>query len=81
MEQRVVYVEKAQSYLLVGDPEVGTRFRIDQHDALPVLLREGWTIDSIAPVGEFAAYFVLSREQTQPTPSRPPPARKGRAAD
>ena len=78
MEQRVVYVEKAHSYLMVGDPDVGTRFRIDERDALPVLLREGWTIDSIAPVGEAAAYFVLSREA--PTPSRPPPARKAKSS-
>jgi hypothetical protein len=80
MEQRVVFVEKAQSYLMVGDPEVGKRFRIDEHDALPVLLREGWSIDSIAPVGECAAYFVLSREAPPPV-SKPGQKPKSRATE
>jgi hypothetical protein len=75
MEQRVVYVEKAHSYLMVGDPEIAVRYRVDHHDALPMLLSEGWTIDSIAPVGEAAAYFVLSRE-TPPPPVKATPTRK-----
>jgi hypothetical protein len=61
MEQRVVYVEKTRSQAMSGDQATG-----EGHDVLPALLRQGFVVDSIAPVGESAAYFVVVRQSPPP---------------
>ncbi|MBA7591573.1 hypothetical protein ES708_33732 [subsurface metagenome] len=58
MNCRVVYIKGSISDLPYGDPEKGDRrfvFKDDSGDeiisALPVLLSEGWIVDSITNLG------------------------------
>ncbi len=63
MSQRVIFLKATHSYLMNGDPELGTKYTADMANMLPVLIADGWRIHSVYPAGDSAAYMVLSRDQ------------------